>query len=119
MTSDLQVLIDSIPVTRFPELKNLLSKLQPSNPAEKTLIPLIKRYISSSGLSGLDDLRKIISSTLPNASANLDLSDLSAASDVLALMQRQEVKDRQAMHDALVRIGSTLQAVIKGLIGVI
>jgi predicted component of type VI protein secretion system len=34
-------------------------------------------------------------------------------------MQRQEVKDRQAMHDALVRIGSTLQAVIKGLIGVI
>lgn len=119
MTSDLQALIVSIPVTKFYPLRELLSKLQPSNSAEKALIPLIKKFVSSSGISGIEELRKIILSTLPNAPADLDLSDLTKASDVLAILQRQEAKDRQVMYDALVRIGTALQAVVKGLIGFI
>jgi hypothetical protein len=119
MTSDLQSLIDSIPVTRFSELKELLAKLQPSSPAEKALLPLIRKYVSASGMKGIEDLRKIVLSTLPNAPMNIDLKDLAAASDVLAVLQRQEAKDRQVMHDALVRIGSALQAVVKGLVGFI
>jgi len=117
MTTDLEQLIVSLPVTKFGDLRNLLDRLRPQNDVEKLILPLVKRYVKSDGLGGIDKLRVSLESLLKGDSTELDLSDLNAASDMLAIMQRREVKDRQAAHDALVRVGQVLRQIISGIIG--
>ena len=119
--SDFDRLLDQLAVAGLTAAVDGLKKIRPQNRIEEILLGALADYAGKYGLEGWELLKSHLLNAAAGAPVDLELSDLRAASDLLAILQQREGEERDAALDAVTKIGrevgAALGAVIRGVLG--
>ena len=115
MNPDFDRLLDQLAAAGLGAAADGLRKIKPANRIEEIVVSALADYLGRHGLEGWGLLKRRLLSVASGAAEDIDMTDLRAASDLLAILQQREGEEKQAMLDAFTKIGAEVGAALGAL----